>query len=213
MNYNYQNTINTFHKLAKQWQDKYMYVDLYNDTYDAFCALCSKPDSTVFEIGCGPGNITRYILQQHPGFRIYGIDAAPAMIELAKQNTPAARFEVMDCRNIRDVHENFDAVICGFCLPYLAKEDAEKLIRDVAELLHQDGVLYLSTIDDDYSKSQLQTSSDGQNSAYMFYYRENDLYKMLTENGFTILQTFRKVLEKSDGTEEAGIIVLAKKFA
>ncbi|MGL5890155.1 MAG: class I SAM-dependent methyltransferase, partial [Bacteroidia bacterium] len=189
MNHNYQNTINTFHTLAKQWQEKYMYVDLYNDTYDAFCALCIKQDSTVFEIGCGPGNITQHILRKCPGFLVFGIDAAPAMVELAKQNNPAAKFEVMDCRNISTINEKFDAVICGFCLPYLAKDDAELLIRDAAALLHQNGIFYLSTIEDDYSKSKLQATSDGQHSAHMFFYRENDLQKMLSENGFAVQQT------------------------
>jgi 2-polyprenyl-3-methyl-5-hydroxy-6-metoxy-1,4-benzoquinol methylase len=211
MNYNYQQTIHTFHTLASQWQEKFMYLDLYTDTYAAFCARCKNPDAAVFEIGCGPGNITQHILRECPGFRILGIDAAPAMVELARQNVPAAQFEVMDARNISTINNVFDAVICGFCLPYLAKEDAEKLISDTAALLQPQGIFYLSTIEDDYSKSALQTSSNGQHSAYQFFYRESDLQKMLTENGFTILQSFRKVLEKSDGTTETGIIFIAEK--
>lgn len=39
-----------------------MDLDLYNDTYDAFCQAVYKPGARIFEIGCGPGNITRYVL-------------------------------------------------------------------------------------------------------------------------------------------------------
>jgi 2-polyprenyl-3-methyl-5-hydroxy-6-metoxy-1,4-benzoquinol methylase len=211
MDYNYQHTINTFHALARQWQEKYMNLDLYNDTYDAFCALCEKPDSSLFEIGCGPGNIARYMLQQHSGFRFYGIDAAPAMVELARENNPAARFEVMDCRHISTITETFDAVICGFCLPYLARPDAEKLIRDAACLLPVNGVFYLSTIEGNYASSRLQTSSNGQHNAWQFYYRETDLLDILSQNNFGIALTFHKVLHKPDGSSETGIILIARK--
>lgn len=211
MEQDYQNTIHTFHVLAKQWQDKYMNLDLYNDTYDAFCARCEKPDTTVFEVGCGPGNIAKYILSRYPGFRIYGTDAAAAMVELARKNNPAARFEVLDCRHIRTITEKFDAIVCGFCLPYLAKTDAENLIRDAAALLTSNGVFYLSTIEDDYANSRLQTTSNGQYSAHMYFYRESDLLHMLGNNGFVVLQTFRKMLQKPDGSFESGIIFIARK--
>jgi 2-polyprenyl-3-methyl-5-hydroxy-6-metoxy-1,4-benzoquinol methylase len=211
MDYNYQNTINTFHVLAKQWQNKYMDLDLYNDTYEVFCNVCEKPDASVFEVGCGPGNIAKYILARYPGFRIYGTDAAPAMVELARQNNPAARFDVLDCRHISSIAGKFDAVICGFCLPYLAKPDAAKLIDDAAGLLVQNGVFYLSTIEDDYANSRLQTSSNGQHSAHQFFYRENDLLEMLNHSGFMVQHTFRKHLQKPDGGSETGIILIARK--
>ncbi|MCA6362203.1 MAG: class I SAM-dependent methyltransferase [Bacteroidetes bacterium] len=211
MPYDYQNTINAFHVLAKQWQDSYMDLDLYDDTYDAFCALCEKPENALFEIGCGPGNIARYILQHYSRFRIYGIDAAPAMVELARENNPAARFEVMDCSQISTLPGPFDGVICGFCLPYLARPDAEKLIQDVSGLLASNGAFYLSTIEDDYARSQLQTSSNGQHSTWQFYYRETDLLDMLSQNNFMVTHTFRKVLQKPDGRTETGLILIARK--
>lgn len=35
--------------------------------------------------------------------------------------------------------------MCGFCLPYLSKEETEKLINDVSRLLNPEGVFYIST--------------------------------------------------------------------
>ncbi|HKC68335.1 MAG TPA: class I SAM-dependent methyltransferase, partial [Bacteroidia bacterium] len=66
----YQNTFETWNKLAHNYQGKFMDFDLYDDTYNTFCQLLEKPNAKIFEIGCGPGNITRYLLTKHPDFKI-----------------------------------------------------------------------------------------------------------------------------------------------
>ena len=117
---NYQKTFETWNKVAELYQDKFMYLDLYNDTYDRFCELIEKPDPAIFEIGCGPGNITKYLLNKRPDFKIFAIDVAPKMIELARANNPTADFAVMDCRQIGSLRLKFDAIIpAGLAVIYL----------------------------------------------------------------------------------------------
>src|SRR5690606_38021251 len=96
----YQITFQTWDKVAEVYQDIFMDMALYNNTYDAFCSLIRNPNPRIFEIGCGPGNITRYLLSKRPDFKIEAIDIAPKMIKLAKTNNPQATFRVMDCREI-----------------------------------------------------------------------------------------------------------------
>jgi trans-aconitate methyltransferase len=147
-------TKKTWNKYAKEYQDKFMDMDLYYDTYDLFCTLIEKKNAEVFEIACGPGNITRYLLTKRPDFNILGIDLASNMIDLAKINNPEADFQLMDCREIGKVDKKYDAIMCGFCLPYLSREESEKLISDVSGLLKLNGVLYLSTMEDDNDKKK-----------------------------------------------------------
>ncbi|TCV19528.1 hypothetical protein EDC17_100450 [Sphingobacterium alimentarium] len=45
------------------------------------------------------------------------------MIELAKKNNPTAHFDVMDSRHIGELTDSYDAIICGFCLPYLSDQE------------------------------------------------------------------------------------------
>src|SRR5690606_3808601 len=99
------------------------------------------------EIGCGPGNITKYLLSKKPDFDILGIDIAPNMVELAKQNNPTAHFALMDCRQINQLDTKFDGIIGGFCLPYLTRVESEKLISDASDLLNDNGLIYLSFVE------------------------------------------------------------------
>jgi len=208
----YEITFQTWDKVALSYQDKFMDLDLYNDSYDLFCSLVKKPDPKIFEIGCGPGNITRYILSKRPDFKIRGIDVSQNMIKLAKENNPAAEFELMDCRKVDGLTSEFDAVICGFCMPYLSKEDCEKLIKDCSFLLIKGGILYFSTIEDDYHKSGYETNSSGEHQVYVYYHEAEYLKKYLEENAFEIKSVSRKSYQKTETVLSTHLIFVAKKI-
>ena len=75
-----------FDKNAVLYQDRFMDFELYNDTFNLFCVHVLTENAHILDLACGPGNITKYLLQQRPDFKILGIDLAPKMIELAKVN-------------------------------------------------------------------------------------------------------------------------------
>ncbi|CAN5571191.1 class I SAM-dependent methyltransferase [soil metagenome] len=204
----YKITFETWNKIASLYQDKFMHLDLYDDTYDKFCSLLEKSNSILFEIGCGPGNITKYLLSKRLDFKIDAIDVAPNMIELAKENNPSATFEIMDCREIDKINKTFDGIVCGFCLPYLSKEDCCKLIKDCSTLLNVDGVIYLSAIEGDYSKSGFELGSSGDKS-YVYYHQEEYLQYEFNKNNFDIVEVYRKKYSKSSAPH---LIMIAKKI-
>jgi methylase of polypeptide subunit release factors len=208
----YQNTFQTWDKLAKAYHDKFMEVNLYNDTYDLFCEHLKNKNATIFEIGCGPGNITSYILKKSPDYQIDATDVSSRMIELAKANNPKANFHVLDCRELDKISKKYDGIICGFCLPYLSKSDAEKLIKDAAQLLDTGSIFYLSAIEDDYSKSTLETSSDGQHTMHIYYHEERYLQDYLSKYNFETLAIIRKDYAKADGSTATHIIFIVKKY-
>jgi len=170
----YQITFNTWNKIAQLYQAKFMDLDLYDDSYDAFCQQLKKSAPSILEIGCGPGNITKYLLSKIPDAKILGIDIAPNMIDLAKANNPKAKFEVMDARALDLLDAKYDAILCGFCLPYLSEGNVTKMIADSGRLLEEKGLLYLSCIEGDYQASGFQVGSSG-GRMYVYYYLEQDL--------------------------------------
>jgi len=202
--------IDVFDKRANEYQARFMDVGLYHDTFDLFCNSITKENAEILELACGPGNITRYILNKRPDFKILGIDLAPNMIELAKRNNPTATFQCMDCRDIRLLGKKYDAVMCGFCLPYLSKEESVQLINDVYNLLEFNGLLYISTMEDDYAKSGLERSSSG-DQMYIHYHEADYLTQALLENGFKIIEMQRKEYPKQDGSKTTDLVIIAGK--
>lgn len=206
----YKETFETWNKIASLYQEKFMDLDLYNDTYDFICNTVTKDSAKILEIGCGPGNITKYLLSERPDFDIFGIDIAPNMIELAKTNNPKASFEVMDSRQIDKIKVKYDAIICGFCLPYLSQKDSKKFILDCGNLLNDNGFIYISFVEGDPKKSDFQVSSSGDRS-YFNFYNLTDLETQLIQNNFDELKVFKIEYKKSDKEIDIHTVLTAKK--
>lgn len=205
-------TIEAYNNSAEKYQDKFMAMDLYNDTYDTFCNLIKKSNAEIFEIATGPGNVAKYIHSRRPDFKVFGIDLSPNMIEFAKQNNPQADFLVMDCREIHSITRIFDGILCAFCLPYLSKEESRKLIFDTSVLLESNGLLYISTMEGDYDKSGYETTSFSDNNRVFVYYHQADFISAsLAEFGFEILDLQRKKYPESDGSFLTDMIFIARK--
>ncbi len=198
-----------FNKYANLYQEKFMDVSLYEDSFKFFCTAIFKPKASVLELACGPGNVTKRLLNIRPDLKVFGTDLAPNMVQLAKQNNPSATFEVMDCREVKHLNKKFDAIMCGFCLPYLSKEEAIKLISDCATILNESGIFYISTMEDDNSKSSFKKGSKG-DEIFMNYHEEAYLKKALEENGFKIKFTDRKN-STSNNEPVIDLILVAKR--
>ena len=202
--------VSVFDQYANEYAGKFMDVSIYGESFDFFCRNIVIKDPRILEIACGPGNITRYLLNKRADFQILGIDLAPKMLELARTHNPEASFEKMDARNIRSLNKTFDGIMCGFCLPYLTKEETVTLIADASILLSPGGVFYLSTMEDDYEKSGYRKGSSGQ-EIFMHYYRASFLNSRLIENHFSILKMERIETSLTDGSKIQDLILIAKK--
>jgi len=202
----YLETFKTWNIVAKLYEDIFMDLDIYNESYNLFCDLLINESSAVLEIGCGPGNISKYILSKLPNLNYLGIDIAPKMIELARKNNPSALFNVMDVRTINELSQNFDAIICGFILPYMSQGDVRQLMLDCKKVLNNKGVFYLSFVDGDYSKSNFQTGSKG-DRVYFYYHSIENIKSELITNGFKILNTLNVDYIKGEETEIHTILV------
>ena len=206
----YKETFETWNKVASLYQDKFMDLDLYNDTYDFICNSITRDNAKILEIGCGPGNITKYLLSERPDFDIFGIDIAPNMIELAKKNNPSVSFAIMDSRQIDEIKTKYDGIVCGFCLPYLSQKDSRKLITDCYNLLNENGLIYISFVEGDPSKSGFQITSSGDRS-YFYYHNLSDLNTKLIESNFDELNIFKVEYNKSESEIDIHTILTARK--
>lgn len=206
----YQITFQTWNKIADLYEEKFMDLNLYNDSYDLFCEQIKVDKAHILEIGCGPGNITQYLLEKRPDFQLLGTDIAPNMIALAKKNNPTAQFQVMDAREIYQLGDRYDGIICGFCMPYLSKSDCEQLIDDSYHLLQEGGVLYFSTIEGEEQQSGFEVGSTG-DRAYVYYHAVDFLKTALQSHQFKLIDLIKIKYPKSNHQVQTHLIFIAQK--
>ena len=206
----YKESIESWDKVAFLYEEKFRDIDLYNESYDFMCNSLTINHANVLEIGCGPGNITGYILSRRPNWNITGIDASPNMVGIAAKNVPQAEFRIMDARSVGDLDRTFDGIICGFCIPYLSLAATQKLISDTFTLLNPGGYLYLSFVEGDPARSGFQTGEHG-NRIYFVLHEADMIEKMLFEVGFGIEKKFDVTYKKTDGETDKHIIFIVRK--
>lgn len=205
-----QNVIHVFDSCSKDYQTKYMDISLYKSSIDLFCTSIKKDRANILELGCGPGNITKYIAEKHPHYAILSTDVSSNMLKLARKNVPTASFVEMDARNIGNLNGTFEGIMCGFCLPYLNKEEAIQLIHDASDLLESEGVLYISTMEGLYSSSALTKSSSGEYELFIHYHEFDYLNQAIKDAGLFLLKT-QRVDSVSAGKDVVDLILIIKK--
>lgn len=207
----YRTTFATWNKVADQYADAFMDLDIYDNTYIKFLDILPSPTSTILEVGCGPGNLTRNILSKKTSLDWLGIDIAPKMVERAKKFNPKAKFLVMDGRAIHTLNSSFDGIICGFFLPYISAEEVDCFIRDCHTLLASKGILYLSFVNGDPNESGFINNSQG-DKMYFHYHRKERINHQLIDEGFQVLHNITLSYKKKEGTSEKHSILIAQKI-
>lgn len=205
-----QETKNTWNKVATVYQEKFMDFSLYDASYDMFCKLIPEQNACILELACGPGNITKYLCQSRPDFTIDATDYAAEMIVLAKQNCPSVTFQIMDLRHINEIEKKYNGIICGFGIPYLSKLELTHFIAHSANLLLDQGIVYLSFVEGLELESGYQTGSTG--DRVLFYYHElSVISKEIEKQGLKIIYKTDVLYTAPGNPDQIHTIIMAQK--
>lgn len=183
----YLNTSNTFNEVAEAYWKKFKDFKPYEPTYDWFLNHLPNGDIDLLEIACGPGNVSRYLLEKNNEINLTGIDVAPNMIHLAKQHNPNSEFSVLDCREIKSLNRSFNAIMCGFCIPYISWIDTQELICNMASMLQTNGLLYLSNTKGSKSDEGYKGSKSSSGSVYVHFHDSDEILNCLRNNKFKVI--------------------------
>lgn len=201
-------TVSTFDKYAQSYQEKFSGYEPYAQTYERLRSLIDD-GASILDVACGPATVSHYLTQRLPRLRVHGTDLAPAMIALAQRAVPNGLFELRDSRDIAAIKTRFDAVIAGFCIPYLDEREVEQFVRDARGLLRVGGILYLSAMAGDYADSGYQDPAR-EDRVYTYFYEEAFLSELLGKHGFEIIALERKPYPQGVSADTIDIFFYAR---
>ena len=91
----------------------------------------------VLDFGCGTGRLSEWLVRH--GGRVWGVDATPEMVEVARRRVPSARFEATHGSTVPFRDESFDLVVCGYVLQYYI--DDFSVVSELVRVLRPGGRL------------------------------------------------------------------------
>lgn len=110
---------------------------------DALFAAYPK-GSDVLDVGCGTGE--HLARAQRHGHHATGIEPAPGMLEIAKNNAPEARVVSSVATEIPFGPSQFDIVIAIEVLRYLHNEDIHKALAEARRVLRPSGSIFVTLV-------------------------------------------------------------------
>ena len=96
----------------------------------------------VCEIGCGPGQIARYL--QDRGVEVCGIDLSREMIKYARRLNPNISFEQGNMLALDAPEASLAGVVCFYAIIHLKREDAARALEQMHRALRPGGRLLVS---------------------------------------------------------------------
>lgn len=101
----------------------------------------------VLDLGIGTGETARRVLDLHPQAHLVGLDASPAMANLARTALPGGRAEVFIGRLEDPLPSgDFDLVVSALAIHHLAAPDKADLFARIASALSAEGVFVLGDV-------------------------------------------------------------------
>jgi SAM-dependent methyltransferase len=97
------------------------------------------PGSVVLDLGCGPGGFCH--LAADAGAKVTGLDASPAMIEVARERVPGGRFDVGDMQLLPYEERGFDVVTAFNSLQFTA--DPGAALAEVQRVAKPDATVFI----------------------------------------------------------------------
>jgi 2-polyprenyl-3-methyl-5-hydroxy-6-metoxy-1,4-benzoquinol methylase len=203
-------TIDSYQSCAEAYQKKFMNLEsMYGNFMHDFEVLL-KAKSKILDLGCGPGNFSKFLISKNKGYSVDGIDLSSEMVRLAKENVPGGNFSIKDIRGLEYPESSYDAVIASFCFVHLTNGETRLVIADLSKIIKEKGWLYISVMEGDKNLFESSSFSNGGEFFYNFY-SEKFLVNTLMENDFTIVRVDRQDYQELDGTVTIDMSIFAQK--
>ncbi len=97
----------------------------------------------ICDMGCGPGQIARYLHTQ--GVKVCGVDLSPAMVQQAQGLNPDIPFQRGDMLALANVADNsYGGVAAFYSIVHIPRQQMGRALQELKRVLRPQGVLLLT---------------------------------------------------------------------
>lgn len=102
------------------------------------------PAAKVLDVGCGTGEHLQRAVDA--GLSAFGVEPAPAMLDIARRNVPGARVTQGVATDLPFGDGEFDLLVMVEVLRYLDRPDTEKALAEARRVLKPGGQLFVTLV-------------------------------------------------------------------
>jgi len=134
-------------KDKKSWYDGKLYADMYKylggKTLDEITTKLIEPDTSIIDIGCGPGMLIFHLIRNSRCKRAVGVDLSSKMIDYANILKKRGNFQNMDFYHMNAVNlseqidERFDYAIATYVLHELPEDIRHHVLDEMKKVARE----------------------------------------------------------------------------
>ncbi|MDR3080315.1 MAG: methyltransferase domain-containing protein [Streptomyces sp.] len=195
-----------------------VYAQMFRDTLrdrpldrailSAFAEVVSASgNGQVADLGCGPGHITSHL--DELGLVAFGVDASPAMIELARQTYPGLRFDVGSMAALNIADGLLGGVLSRWSIIHTPPEELPDILAEFHRVLAPGGHLLVSFYAGDDPSHLTQVFDHTVAPAYRW--SPDHLSAMLRKSGLAEVARMVREPQPTDRRQFQEVQLLARK--
>lgn len=164
-------------------------------------------DGRVADLGCGPGHVTAYLAESE--LAAFGVDASPAMIELARQAYPGLRFDVGSMTALDIADGALDGVLSRWSIIHTPPHELPAVLAEFHRVLAPGGHLLVGFSASDGPSHPTQLFDHTVAPAYRW--APDHLAAMLRESGLPVVARTVREPRPTDRRQFQEVQLLARK--
>jgi SAM-dependent methyltransferase len=135
----------TYDRVAAEYAqrifDELRYKPLDRQLLDRLAAAVS-PDGVICDLGCGPGQIARYLRDR--GARVVGVDLSPQMIAEARRLNPDIEFQPGNLLALDVADETWAGIAAFYSLIHVPRAEVVTALIELKRVLQPGGLLLIA---------------------------------------------------------------------
>ncbi|MBN1230236.1 MAG: class I SAM-dependent methyltransferase [Anaerolineales bacterium] len=211
MNKKKQSTAESYDRVAEYYAEHFIH-ELDGKPFDRYILKCFSdyvgPEGKVLDIGCGPGQITKYL--HDLGANVSGSDLSPQMIDKAKEIFPEIPFFEGDMADLQLPDESLVGITAFYSIIHIEQQDHARVLAEFNRLLAPGGyLLYCFHMGD--KTLHLDEWVGNTVDLDFYYFTQEEMEGKTREAGFTILESITRRPYPGVEAETSRCYILAQK--